>query len=443
MPLGVETLEQQLDSFDPAKRREALDGLVELVRRGDVQLPASGGEINVHTHTFFSYNAYGYSPTKYAWLARKRGLAVAGIVDFDVLDGLEEFLEAGRALGLKACVSVETRVYVPEFADRVMTSPGEPGISYHMGVGFTTAHLGGWAADFLASMRQGVDRRNRALVGRVNAYTGPAVLDYDKDVVPLTPKCNPTERHICLAYARRAAETFPEAAKLADFWVDKLGELAEKLDLPDGPKLQNSIRAKMMKRGGVGYVQPDRGSFPLMADMNRFVLDAGAIPTMTWLDGTSAGEQAMEELIEVAKSTGTAALNIIPDRNYTPGVKDQKLQNLYAVVALAEKHGFPIIVGTEMNSPGQKFVDAFDTAELKPLLPVFLKGACIAYAHSVMQREAGMGYLSDWAKRTFATVGAKNEFFHALGRLLQPKRESNLRELPANVTPAAILGKTQ
>jgi hypothetical protein len=180
-----------------------------------------------------------------------------------------------------------------------------------------------------------------------------------------------------------------------------------------------------------------------MADMNRFVLDAGAIPTMTWLDGTSAGEQAMEELIEVAKSTGTAALNIIPDRNYTPGVKDQKLQNLYAVVALAEKHGFPIIVGTEMNSPGQKFVDAFDTAELKPLLPVFLKGACIAYAHSVMQREAGMGYLSDWAKRTFATVGAKNEFFHALGRLLQPKRESNLRELPANVTPAAILGKTQ
>ena len=31
-----------------------------------------------------------------------------------------------------------------------------------------------------------------------------------------------------------------------------------------------------MKKGGVGYVQPGKGSFPLMADMNRFVLESGA-----------------------------------------------------------------------------------------------------------------------------------------------------------------------
>ena len=40
-----------------------------------------------------------------------------------------------------------------------------------------------------------------------------------------------------------------------------------------------------MKRGGVGYVAPDRGSFPEMAKMNRFVAEAGAIPTVAWLDG--------------------------------------------------------------------------------------------------------------------------------------------------------------
>ena len=95
---------------------------------------------------------------------------------------------------------------------------------------------------------------------------------------------------------------------------------------------------------------------------------------------------------------GAAALNIIPDRNYTPGVKDQKLQNLYDVVELAEKHHFPIIVGTEMNAPGNKFVDSFGTAELKPLAPVFLKGAHIVYAHSVLQRQSGLGYLSAWAE---------------------------------------------
>ena len=40
-----------------------------------------------------------------------------------------------------------------------------------------------------------------------------------------------------------------------------------------------------MKQGGVGYVAPDRGSFPEMAKMNRFVAEAGAIPTVAWLDG--------------------------------------------------------------------------------------------------------------------------------------------------------------
>ena len=46
-----------------------------------------------------------------------------------------------------------------------------------------------------------------------------------------------------------------------------------------------------MKKGGPGYVQPGEGSFPLMADMNRFVQESGAIPTLTWLDGTSDGEK--------------------------------------------------------------------------------------------------------------------------------------------------------
>ena len=57
--------------------------------------------------------------------------------------------------------------------------------------------------------------------------------------------------------------------------------------------------------------------------MNRFVLDSGAIPDVAWLDGMSEGEKCIEEFFEVAMSSGTAALNIIPDRNYRPGVKDE------------------------------------------------------------------------------------------------------------------------
>jgi hypothetical protein len=437
----IEKLERELDSFDANRRKEALLTLREKAQTGQIELPPPGTAVNLHCHTFFSYNTYGYSPSKFAWLARKAGLAVAGVVDFDVLDALDEFLDACKLLGLKSSAGLETRVFVPEFADRVINSPGEPGISYHMGVGFPSAELEGEQKEFLLGLRRMAQQRNQDLMGRVNRHLEPATLDYEKDVCTLTPSGNATERHMCLAYARKAAEIFPQADELANFWSEKLGMAIEPSQLPEGRDLLNAIRAKTMKRGGVGYVQPDRGSFPQMADTNRFILAGGGIPVHTWLDGTSDGEKAIEELLVVAMSTGAAALNVIPDRNYTPGSPSVKLKNLYQVVEFADKLELPLVVGTEMNSPGQKFVDDFESEELKPLLPVFLKGAHIVYAHSVLQRQCGLGYTSAWAVKSFEGVAAKNRFFERLGRSLQPKHEDNLTGLSDTASPEEILDK--
>lgn len=434
----ITRLEHALDDFDRNIRRQALTRLIELAQRQNLLPHTPRPIVNLHVHTFFSYNAYGYSPSKFAWIARKNGFAVAGVVDFDVLDALEEFIEAGQLLGLKTCVSLESRVYVPEFADRVINSPGEPGIAYHMGVGFTSVHLSGFAAEYLAGMRRTAEQRNRDLVKRVNAFMRPVELDYEHDVLPLTPSGNATERHICEAYVRKAEKLYPDPATRAAFWRSKLGDCPEQPD-----KLQALLRAKTMKRGGVGYVQPGKGSFPMMAEMNRFVLESGAIPTLAWLDGTSEGERCIEELLQVAMSTGVAAINIIPDRNFTPGVKDQKLQNLHDVIALAEKYQLPVIVGTEMNAPGNKLVDAFDAAELKPFVPIFLKGAYIAYAHSVLQRQCGFGYLSPWAKKHFNSVAAKNAFYEQLGRKLLPAQENCLANLPPETSPDTILARIE
>ncbi|MCP4258916.1 MAG: hypothetical protein GY774_15645, partial [Planctomycetes bacterium] len=150
----IEELEHKLDSFNPDERKQALTALCDKAEAGEIDLPEAGTDVNLHCHTFFSYNAYSYSPTKFAWLARKVGLAVAGVVDFDVLDALDEFLAAARMLDLKAIAGLETRVYVPEFATRVINSPGEPGISYHMGVGFPKAQLQGEQKQFLLNLRR-------------------------------------------------------------------------------------------------------------------------------------------------------------------------------------------------------------------------------------------------------------------------------------------------
>src|SRR3990172_11847178 len=116
MGLDIRQLERQLDSFDPNERHSALAELISKSQNGQIERIPAGNCVNIHIHTFYGYNAYNYSPSKAAWLAYKHGLAFAGIIDFYVFDGLDEFLNAAKLIHLKACVGIETRVYVPKYA---------------------------------------------------------------------------------------------------------------------------------------------------------------------------------------------------------------------------------------------------------------------------------------------------------------------------------------
>ncbi len=438
----VSKLEKNLKSVDPIVRKSSLEKLAILLLAGDFETAPPTESVNMHCHTFFSYNPESHTPSSFAWEARKRGLLAAGIVDFDVLDGVDEFLTAAQALELRGAAGLETRVFVPEFATREINSPGEPGIAYHMGFGMPASQPPATQRPFLTKLKQTAQKRNRELIMRVNSFTAPLKLDFTLDVVSLTPGGNATERHICLAYARKAAEMNATPSSLTKFWTEKLGELPEDIDLPEGPVLQGLIRQKTMKMGGVGYVKPDKDSFPAMSAVNEFILACGGVPTMAWLDGTTEGEQAIDELLDVEMATGVEAVNIIPARNFTAGLKDQKLKNLYAFVDAAEKRNMPVLVGTEMNSPGLRFVDNFECPELAPLQSIFLKGAHILSAHSVMQRCGGMGYCSAWGEIHFPDRADRNRFYLEIGETLNPQFESKLT-INQGMNPEEIIAMIQ
>jgi hypothetical protein len=241
-------LERQLTDLNLEVRTRALHELQLLAQQGVVSFSPETTLVNMHCHTFFSFNAYGHSPTSLAWLARKRGFRLVGIVDFDVLDGVDEFLEACQVLGVRGSAGLETRVFVPEYAAVEINSLGEPGIAYQMGIGFTSGRVPPQAAGILAGLQQRAAQRNRGIVDRVNAYLQPAAVDYERDVLPLTPTGNPTERHLVLAYLRAAERT---VADRVAFWAGRLSSKTEYIAgmMPDTPALQNLIRSKLMKQG--------------------------------------------------------------------------------------------------------------------------------------------------------------------------------------------------
>jgi len=458
----IANLETNLNDFAPDVRAQALAELASLAQQGAVPLEPEADVVNMHCHTFFSFNAYGHSPASLAWLAKRRGFKLMGIVDFDVLDGVDEFLDACEAVGVRGSAGIETRIYVPEFATREVSSPGEPGVCYHMGIGFTSGQVPEAVAGILDSLRQRATRRNQGLIARVNAHLAPVTIDYERDVLPLTPGGSATERHIVVAYVRAAERTVPN---LCEFWADKLGVEPDQVaalvgDTPNSgtetrfsgknpvssPRFQNLIRARLMKRGGVGYVRPGPDTFPSVDEFHKLIVACGALPCAAWLDGTSAGEQAIEELLNLLIGKGVVALNIIPDRNWNiadPETRRLKVQNLYDVVRLAQELALPLNVGTEMNSFGQKLVDDFDAPELGPVRQAFVDGAYFIYGHTVLQRALGLGYQSEWAQMHLPSRRQRNEFYTRIGYHVPAGKAgaTRLKQLDPAATPAHILSK--
>jgi hypothetical protein len=294
-------------------------------------------------------------------------------------------------------------------------------------------------------MRQRAEARNRAMLARINAFLAPVMVNYNRAVLPFTPAGNATERHMLVAYQQAAARHFPDPVP---FWAEKLAMAHEQVaaQIGDPVKFPNTLRAKLMKRGGVGYAQPGAQTFPSLEKVNRLIVACGALPCATWLDGASAGEQAEEELLNLLIGKGAVALNIVPDRNWNLPDSEKRrvmVQKLYEVVALAGKLDLPLNVGTEMNAPGQKLVDDFDAPELAPVRQAFLDGADFVYGHTVLQRALGLGYQSDWALAHLPARRERNAFYTQAGRLVAPGRAglAKLKSLSLELSPVELLDR--
>jgi PHP domain len=432
----VKELEVDLGNFDATVRGRALEKLASLEIPGAEQRD----DVNLHTHTFFSYHSAAWSPSRYAWEVRKAGLYAAGIIDFDGLDGVEEFLAASEALAVRGTAGIEVRAFLKEFGDVEIDSPGEPGVHYMAGSGFVKVpKVGTKEHDYLLSLQRTSASRSRELVERINKAVPDIAIDFDAVCKARTPSGYATERHFVSAYVDKAQEVFPSPDRLADFWSGVLGQPKAAITalLATMPAFEEKVRGKLMKRGGLGYVQPGPATFPPVGEVYAWIKDCGAIPMDSWLDGTSPGESRARELLECNRDLGARVLNIIPDRNWNikdPADKQRKLDNLAKVVALATEYHMPVHIGTEGNKAGLPFVDDLSGAELAPYKTLFVSSARILVGHAVLCRFADLPYAGEAADAMFSgDVKAKNEFFEAVGALppVNAQVSLELRELGA------------
>lgn len=370
-------IDPELDCFDLSRRQIALEKYLNLMASGGLFVPAAGKFHNLHCHSFFSYNYLSWSPSHVALAGKLLGLGAVGLVDFDVLDGVDEFLKACQMLNLPAIAGMETRVYIPDFAGIEINSPGEAAVAYHLAVGFSSSKVSDNGAVFLRNLKLCAASRTRTVVEKVNQFLQDLTLDFDREILPATPAGNPTERHVCTLYRLAAEKKFGHEA--LDFWQSKLGfDDKVKASCVAPAVMDGTIRSKLMKGSGPAAVKASADSFPTLEAMNRFAEECGALPCVAWLNGFSDGESDPEKLLDFHCRMGAKALTLIPDRNWNiadPDKKKRSIANLYALVEVAQKKNLPLLAGTELNTPGQKLVDDFGQQPLATLLDLFYRDA--------------------------------------------------------------------
>jgi hypothetical protein len=437
----VKDLERDLDHFDPGLRGQALEKLISL----EIPSEQVRDSVNLHTHTFFSYNAEGWSPSRYAWEAHKAGLYAAGIIDFDGIDGVWEFLSAAESLSLRATAGIEIRAFLQEFAGSEIDSPGEPGVHYMAGSGLVVRPKSGSPEEaYLLRLQLTSAKRSQELVDRINSRLPEIAIDYTRVVRTRTPSGYGSERHFVSAYVEQAKRKFPSPLRCADFWSHVLAmpKTAVVSLMHNQAAFEEKVRGRLMKRGGLGYVQPGPETFPPAKEAYAWAKACGAVPMDSWLDGTSDGESRARELLECNRSLGARALNLIPDRNWNikdPEEKRRKLDNLARIVSLASAWHMPLHIGTEGNKHGLPFVDNLDGPELSPFKAKFMSGARVLIGHAVLARFADFPYAGEAAEAEFRRdTKSMNGFFEAVGALppLDTLTSRQLREMG----PKAALG---
>lgn len=359
----------QLNAETKEKRLSAARALRALIDSGEIAVPEKAGYTNNHVHTTYSFSPY--SPTKAVWMAVASGLSTVGIIDHDAVCGAEEFIEAGRILGIATTIGFEIRTdwSGTPLAGRRINNPDQLGSAYICAHGMAHTHIAK-ADAYLKKIRAARARRNREMTLRLNTVLEPfnIAMDYDADVLPLSCAAfggEVTERHILFALAGKLIEKFGKGEALAAFLSGSLGiELSgtqkELLANPDSDIYAYDV-LNVLKGGFVArfYIDPAVDETPDVREAVALIKECGAIPSYCYLGDVGAsptGDKKMqkfeddylEEVLDVCREVGFDAIAYMPSRNTRA--------QLERVMKLCDARGFMQISGEDINQPRQSFI---------------------------------------------------------------------------------------
>lgn len=317
--------------------------------------------VNNHIHTSFSFSPY--TPTSAVYYAASAGLSTAGIMDHDSVGGCEEFIEAGRIIGMPVTVGFECRTSVKGTAleGLRLNNPDQKSVAYVTLHGIPHSMLNK-CAEILAPLSAKRNERNVKMCAKISELCG-IELDFEKDVLPLSQYKNGgsvTERHVLYALAKKIVSDDRESSvkKVEELTVPMTEKTRNKLlEAPDDFYTYDVLGILKSHLVEKIYVDAEEELMHI-TDFTKLAHEVGGICAYAYLGDVTESptgdkkaqkfeDDYLDELFESLKNFGFDAVTYMPSRN----TKEQ----LDRIIELCNKHQFFQISGEDINSPRQSF----------------------------------------------------------------------------------------
>ncbi len=354
--------------------------------------------VNNHFHTPYSFSAFKDFKEVFE-MAKKENIKILGINDFYTMEGYAEFHDLCAENSRFPCFNIEFIGLLKEEqkAGIRVNDPNNPGRCYISGKGLDfPSNLDGSSAKKLDILKKESAKQAELMLNlasdSLKAIDPNLTLDTNTVYKEFTQGML-RERHIAKAIREQIFKVYKDKTERKSI-LNKLFEGTDpKSDLENSAALENEIRSKLLKSGGIAYVQEDPKAFLELSEILKIIIDAGGIPTYPVLLDDNEGnytefEKYPQKLLNTLSSMNIFSLELIPGRN--------EFDNLKEFVRFFHDRNFVISFGTEHNTPEMipLKVSAKNGIQLDEYLKrVSFEGVCVIAAHQFCRAKGIDSYI--------------------------------------------------
>ena len=349
-------------------------------------------KVNGHLHSPYSFSAFTGMEQMFK-MATSENIKVLGINDFNTTDGYVEFYKLALKYKIFPLFNIEFMgMLADEQANGILVNdPNNPGRTYFSGKGLRyPAQMGEKNKKILNSIVNESFCQVEEMICKLNDYLKQIGSDIRIGIDEIREKWAKElvrERHIAKALRIKIFEKF-STEKEHRIFLEKLFKNRMPQTLPDDlPALENEIRARLLKKGGVAYEKENEKAFPEIEKVIEIIVNAGGIPCYPVLLDDKNGNYTEYEsdpvkLLEKLKERKVSSIELIPGRN--------DFNKLKEVVLFFDKNGFVVTLGTEHNTPAMEPITVScreGKALDRELEFISYRGASVIVAHQYLHAQ--------------------------------------------------------